>query len=135
MAGCTWEASTNWDISSRARWASGRSFRCWTSCLPRVRIGPEDSTGGIWIGTNNGLVRIWIGGATTAIRIVQGIVSGFATDALRHRGRLYVATTAGVARLRPADAKTLTNAELKALMDRRRTARKAIRLWNRLPRR
>jgi hypothetical protein len=63
-----------------------------------------DSEGGLWLGTEMGVIRLEWPSAVTVFDAINGLGQGAVADVVRHEGVLYAATTEGVYRLVPADA-------------------------------
>lgn len=56
----------------------------------------QDSEGGLWLGTDTGLMRIEWPSAVSVFDAVNGLGSGAVADVVRHEGVLYAATSEGV---------------------------------------
>lgn len=54
-----------------------------------------DREGGLWLGTNNGIARIEASTPLTVFQESQGLTGGV-SSVIRHKGRLYVGTSAGL---------------------------------------
>jgi hypothetical protein len=63
-----------------------------------------DREGGLWLGTETGLIRLEWPSALTLFDSVNGLGTGAVADVARHDGTLYAATGEGVFVLHPADA-------------------------------
>ena len=68
-----------------------------------IRALFPDREGGLWLGTETGIIRIEWPSAVTVFDAVNGLGQGTVEDVARHDGALYAATTEGVYRLLAAD--------------------------------
>ncbi len=64
-----------------------------------IRAFFQDREGGLWLGTETGLIRLEWPSALTVFDAVNGLGQGMVADIARHEGALYAATTEGVYRL------------------------------------
>ncbi len=80
-----------------------------------ARLGAFDVTGALWLGTNNGIVRMAFGSEKTVFRTGRGYEGALITQIVRHRGQIHVATVGGVMKLIPPNPVTLTNAHLESV--------------------
>jgi hypothetical protein len=69
-----------------------------------VRDFLQDHEGGLWLGTDTGVLRIEWPSAVSVFDAVNGLGSGAVVDVARHEGVLHAATGEGVFRLWPGDA-------------------------------
>jgi hypothetical protein len=69
-----------------------------------IRAFLADREGGLWLGTETGLIRIEWPSAVTVFDAINGLGQGAVADVARHEGTLYAATTEGVYRLEASDA-------------------------------
>lgn len=69
-----------------------------------IRAFLSDHEGGLWLGTETGLIRLEWSSAVTVFDAVTGLGQGTVTDVVRHEGVLYATTTEGLFQLTPGDA-------------------------------
>lgn len=69
-----------------------------------IRAFGSDREGGLWLGTETGLIRMEWPSAVTLFDAINGLGVGAVAAVTRYEGRLYTATTEGVYRLMPSDS-------------------------------